>query len=794
MRRIITTIALVVFGTMAFATPKTALVHSNYRPNDKECLNTAYGKLDWPLDKWPVEQLGKLMSAVDQYDIIVVSPVWNFRNKPGAWPEGWDCDVVARWIKSGGILIHMDAGDDGSGSRWFSRIGDGLTFKMAGCEWEADVSKTGNGSVDLGDDHTSSWCHFVKYGQNWIPLYECEHGYPLTMMAEVGKGLIITTSHPGSCVTQPEHFREYIRWIVERNGEVEREDLGIRPTPPKPPPSEAKVRIGIWKDANGEHDEKFLLVSFPKCYKFDHTEPECDGRCEKIELKAAGGEYACAQVGLIQRRPDTTAVFTAELDGIDGTVRAIDSLPFKENEWFPEVVRHQQPFSMKDGEVVKPLWITVKIPEGERARGMYGDLVVKDDVGNHISVPVSIQVYPFDLPRKQHMATDFAFRPGKAFGFFSDKAWYEQGWKEMFTHDIYLKWTRMVCEYRIIPQGYDDSGDRDSEGYETNIPFLFAEKTDDGYEFDWEKFDKQVQVLVDAGAPAIRVGYLGGATVENGGDFWKDYLPKVEAHIAEKGWDITPYIYQRDEVRKEYYDSFVGISQLVRDAAPTVKRLTVLQSKFPELLDDVTDIWVPSMGIYGSAKDIAKERREEDEMWVYVCTSSSPPNSELFIYEPGLNHRILPWIIWKEDLEGLLYYGIIFWTQQYKVRPQDVTEDGEILPTWATCNNGGQYGAGGCLLYPGGKDISKDPQPSFRLELLRQGMQDYEYLWMLENLLETRRVDPRTRTMAERLLDIPNNIVGGPGDFTKDETLVEDYKDRVANMIIKLRRCRPSAR
>jgi hypothetical protein len=91
---------------------------------------------------------------------------------------------------------------------------------------------------------------------------------------------------------------------------------------------------------------------------------------------------------------------------------------------------------------------------------------------------------------------------------------------------------------------------------------------------------------------------------------------------------------------------------------------------------------------------------------------------------PGTEARITPWLAWAERVDGLLHYDATDWSPN----------------PWTTPNVTGQDNGDGFFFYPPSKDGSNLGScgqnghrlvPSIRWENLRDGMEDYEYLWLL---------------------------------------------------------------
>jgi hypothetical protein len=91
---------------------------------------------------------------------------------------------------------------------------------------------------------------------------------------------------------------------------------------------------------------------------------------------------------------------------------------------------------------------------------------------------------------------------------------------------------------------------------------------------------------------------------------------------------------------------------------------------------------------------------------------------------PGIEARMTPWLAWAERVDGLLHYSATDWSPN----------------PWVTPNVTGKDNGDGFFFYPPRKDGGNLDYcgqnghrlvPSMRWENLRDGMEDYEYLWLL---------------------------------------------------------------
>jgi len=109
----------------------------------------------------------------------------------------------------------------------------------------------------------------------------------------------------------------------------------------------------------------------------------------------------------------------------------------------------------------------------------------------------------------------------------------------------------------------------------------------------------------------------------------------------------------------------------------------------------------------------------------------------------------------------------------------------------------GHWGNGdGRFLYPPRRDPNTatepsldDPINSIRWENLRDGMEDYEYFWLLQQLVERvqkSQGESELTRQARQLLTVPAAISKNLTTFTTDPRLMLAHRDRVARMIEQL--------
>jgi hypothetical protein len=135
------------------------------------------------------------------------------------------------------------------------------------------------------------------------------------------------------------------------------------------------------------------------------------------------------------------------------------------------------------------------------------------------------------------------------------------------------------------------------------------------------------------------------------------------------------------------------------------------------------DIWVPLFPLHDKATATQRQALGET-IWAYTAlvqqTQTPTPWWETDF--PLLNYRVASWMSWVEQMKGLLY-----WSMFYVTLIDDPWTEPETYGV-DTC----VYNGEGLLLYPA-RDVGYDGYvPSLRLKALRDSIEDYEYMAILE--------------------------------------------------------------
>jgi len=278
------------------------------------------------------------------------------------------------------------------------------------------------------------------------------------------------------------------------------------------------------------------------------------------------------------------------------------------------------------------------------------------------------------------------------------------------------------------------------------------------------------------------------------------YCSQMQQHLRDKGWLDEAFVYWFDEPAPKDY-AFVnnGFARL-KAAAPDLQRMLTEQVE-PDLIGG-PNIWCPVSPHYDHAS-AERRRARGEEFWWYVCTGPKAPYCTLFIDHPGTELRVWLWQTWQRKIAGILVWQSNYWTSSaaYPDAPQNPYADpmgwrsgystpaGEKRP-WG--NGDGRF------IYPplAAADanptgpVREGPVDSIRWEMLRDGIEDYEYLAILQRGLEAagNRLSAAQRREFARLLDVPAEITEDMTTFTREPGPVETHRDRLARAIAALNR------
>ncbi|MFV1964703.1 MAG: glycoside hydrolase domain-containing protein [Pirellulaceae bacterium] len=257
---------------------------------------------------------------------------------------------------------------------------------------------------------------------------------------------------------------------------------------------------------------------------------------------------------------------------------------------------------------------------------------------------------------------------------------------------------------------------------------------------------------------------------------------RAELHGWLKSWDeaaaaldrpdVVFYTYLKDEPNDEEAYRFVQAwGKAVREVGSVVKVLVVEQTwtqnaQWGDLYGSV-DIWCPLFSLFREASAVKRQAGGET-LWTYTALCQGEPTPWWHIDFPLQHYRVPAWIAWRYRIRGILYWGgMSYWSAV-----DDPWSDPATYPPRERRAGGRVYNGEGTLVYPG-RPVGYDGiAPSLRLKSLRDAIEDYEYLAMLERC-----------GLANKAQDIIAPLVTSWYQWNKDASAYQTARAQLAALL-----------
>jgi hypothetical protein len=527
-----------------------------------------------------------------------------------------------------------------------------------------------------------------------------------------------------------------------------------------------------------------------------------------VHVSAARGEYEAVQVVLRPSRPGELLAARVDLNPTPGkpapATCQVDEVAYVyvnhptdstcQRGWYPDPLPHlKTPLALRPGQN-QPLWLTFHVLRETPGGDYAGTLTLESSLGN-LQVPLTLHVYNFELPHKTHLRSALGLGAGAINQYHRLKTAADR-------QAVYEKYLQNFAEHRITPYAFHTHAPID-------VRFT-GEGTNKQARVDFTRFDAAARRWLDqAGFTTFMLPLrgMGGGTFHSRhlgelegfkegtpehARLFRDYLGQIESHLRRNGWVDRAYTYWFDEPDPKDYEFVTAGMKRLKNAAPGIKRLLTEQPE-PALAGEV-DIWCALTPEWTPEKVRARKAAGE-EVWWYICTGPKAPYLTEFIDHPGTELRLWPWQSWQYGVEGLLIWETVYWNSDLAY-PGPARQDPWADPmSWVTGYGNpvgykAPWGNGdGRFLYPPrgampgeAESILEGPVNSMRWENLRDGIEDYEYLWLLQQALASSSDDERG------LLKVPPEISRDLTHFTTDPRVILAHRDRLARAIERVSR------
>jgi len=422
------------------------------------------------------------------------------------------------------------------------------------------------------------------------------------------------------------------------------------------------------------------------------------------------------------------------------------------------------PFDLPAGQT-HGFWADVYVPAEAREGEYRGTYRVRAEGGKAVDIPVTLTVWDFTLPRVSTLQTALGSPAGRMRSYYRERA--KEG-KEKEPSDweaVEVQCAEMLTRHRVNATPWHGLGP--------------VAQADGSYRIPKEQIDKLREFIdryhVNAISVRSPVGIVKDPEKEREKLYaWLKAWDRAAAKLERPG--VTFFTYLKDEPNDEEAYKFVQRwGRAIRGAKSVVKVMVVEQtwtekgkggadSDWGELHGAI-DIWCPLFCLF-KAESAAKRQALGETIWTYTALCQGPkPSPWWHIDYPLLNYRVPAWISWRYGIRGLLYWGgMSYWRQT----PDPWTD------AWTYGREKLVYNGEGTIVYPG-RGVGYDGiVPSLRLKALRDSIEDYEYMAILER-----------KGLADEARKVVEALAGSWFEWEADPGQYEKARAKLAEMIVR---------
>jgi hypothetical protein len=413
--------------------------------------------------------------------------------------------------------------------------------------------------------------------------------------------------------------------------------------------------------------------------------------------------------------------------------------------WCPEVLLPGRPFDVPGGRT-QTVWVNVHA-EASAKPGLYrGRLLVKPAGAAGAELPVCVRVRGFALPRTPRMKTAFAIMDG-----------YTRAAYGTITPELRRKCLDLMLSHRLNP---DDISRTEPPAI---ADLVYAR------EHGMNAFNV-LNLVPKPKKPGLWVCY--SDMKDYGPGFTDELARRLDDYIAQlrrQGLDKMAYFYGFDERREEYDELIKSICKFLKTRYPEVHTFTTAgymyekRHKTPPDYQDYMDWYCPLTPRYDRELS-ARLRAQGKQVWWYVCCGPRWPYANFASLDyPSIEGRLLGWMTYGWEADGLLYWHVNLW------HPNGIITSADPYIDWNPVFIAGMTGDG-CLMYP----TPDGPVSSIRLENIRDGIDDYDYLALL--------ADARGRPAAMRYME---RLVKSMTEYSRDPAQLAQVRAEIAEQLEK---------
>lgn len=339
-----------------------------------------------------------------------------------------------------------------------------------------------------------------------------------------------------------------------------------------------------------------------------------------------------------------------------------------------------------------------------------------------------------------------------------------------------------------------------------------------GYEFDFSRFDRWVEIFFDRGFRLIEGGHIASKAKNAypvwltddrepdrgpGGkrrkeflvppaghkewqvegnrltfksardprftDFLTSFFRAIWEHLGKRGWQDRYLQHVSDEPRMDNFKDYRRLAGIVRAAAPGIRIIDAVgDPEYAHLMEAP----VPIESVYD--RMAAESGRSREDIWMYYCCGPGGQWPNRFIEYNLVRVRIFTWLCFVKGIPGFLHWGYNYWSSLSK----------QSINPWDDTTANRWPGGDPMMVYPPrDKYMARDKViDSIRWEIVREAMEDYEYLRMVDDLAE--KGDREAKAL---LAEVRRKVVPDWTTHTRDYRYLLSVRERMGDIIERSR-------
>lgn len=382
------------------------------------------------------------------------------------------------------------------------------------------------------------------------------------------------------------------------------------------------------------------------------------------------------------------------------------------------------------------VYVTVET-QPDTAAGNYTGVCTVTVDGKPYTLPVSVTVWNFAISEEVHSQTLFQIWQDELMNGELDSS-----------DEMYEVYYEKLADYRIsatnLPgddtlEGFVEAAKKAAEDPRISafaMPYTSVYIEGVGADIDYDMTERYLKGLIYASTEEVnlleKMVYYFGALIDEpqytnsydvAGRIF-DGINALEETIAADLEDEGFFDGKSAEFRENMLDTLLNIPNI----------LTTYHT--PEYFDDAELTYCPLFNEFDGEENMETYQQCKEangSIWWYGCMGPCHPYPSYHQDDNLLGARILGIMQFDYGIDGNLYWAVNCYSKQTSgtgdaLRPSDPYEDASRwFPDWPTSGEG-------YLFYPGLDYGLDEPVPSLRLEAVRDGIEDYEYLYELERL------------------------------------------------------------